>query len=319
MVISAELVNTSTSIQPSNKKYLSSILAANSRLGNHLFELSSLYGLAKKLGRIPTFFIQDQQHNQMLKDVEEVMPGLMKQYFVVNESIPESIKPIPFGMKCCIFDDPERLKNVTDEYLHLGGHHYHSWKYFPRMRTKLMSFLKIPSSGFLNLPRSDEKSKIICVHIRRTDFAGTGFHMAEDDFIMNSIKFIESEEQHDGNLSTVLFGDDFSFMEGLINQTMGSKMTFNSSWFISRNTPSDDILYARHHCDVVFITSPHSTFGWWMAFLSKGNQVYYNDIRFTDDQSLAAGNFQPDDYFPPYWTPIKYNNSNDTMVVESLK
>ncbi|EGT53114.1 hypothetical protein CAEBREN_23422 [Caenorhabditis brenneri] len=280
MIISSEIMNTSSTIQPSNKKYLSSILAANSRLGNHLFELSSLYGLAKKLGRIPTFFIQDQQHKQMLKDVEEVMPGLTKQYFVVNES---------------------------------------SWKYFPRMRTKLMSFLKTHPSDFLNLPRSDEKSKVICVHIRRTDFAGTGFHMAEDDFIMNSIKFLETEEQQNGNLSTVLFGDDFLFMEGLINQTMGSKMTFNSSWFISRNTPSDDILYARHHCDVVFITSPHSTFGWWMGFLSKGNQVYYNDIRYTDDQSLAAGNFQPDDYFPPYWTPIKYNNSNDTTVVESLK
>lgn len=30
-------------------------------------------------------------------------------------------------------------------------------------------------------------------------------------------------------------------------------------------------------------SAAHSTFGWWMGYLSKGNQVYYADIRGTND------------------------------------
>ncbi|CAL2046445.1 unnamed protein product [Caenorhabditis brenneri] len=312
--------NTTTS---DTKKYISSNLAANSRLGNHLFELSSLLAISRKLKRTPTFFIASHYHDQMLKDTDFLIPGLIDQFLIVNQTIPESIVPTEFGRKCCIFDEPERLKQVTDEYLHLAGHHYQSWKYFARMRNKLIRYLKTPTNNFTDLPKSEESTFISCVHIRRTDFVGTGFHVPEKEFIMNSIKYMEIEEKkrQDVNMTTVFFGDDFQFMEGLVNETLTwrNDTAYKTDSFISQNSPSDDILYAAHHCDVVLITSPHSTFGWWMGFFSKGNEVYYNDIKFTDDRSIASGNFNPDDYFPPYWTPIKYEDNHNITVIESLK
>ncbi|KAF1754800.1 hypothetical protein GCK72_021364 [Caenorhabditis remanei] len=259
----------------------------------------------------------------MIKDTNLLIPGLLDKFVVVNGTVPSTVTQIEFGMKCCIFEEPDRLKNITEQYLHLGGHHYHSWKYFPRLRSKLIRFLKVPTTNFPDLPKSEPGNYISCIHIRRTDFNGTGFHMAGNDFILNSIKYVEREEKGriaDLNVTTVFFGDDLEFMEALVNETRRwEDENLRTVSFISKNTPPDDILYARYHCDAVLITSPHSTFGWWMGFLSKGNMVYYNDIKFTDDQSMVAGNFEPDDYFPPHWKPIRYGDVNNLTVVESLK
>ncbi|PIC24971.1 hypothetical protein B9Z55_018084 [Caenorhabditis nigoni] len=202
------------------KKYLSSNLAASSRLGNHLFELSALLSMSRKLNRMPTFFIQDEHHDQMIKDTDFLIPGLVDHFLIINQSLPISIIPTEFHMKCCIWDDPEKLMKIEDEYLHIQGTHFQNLK--------------------------------------------------------------------------------------------------NES-YISKDDPQDTILYSSSNCDVVLFTAPHSTFGWWLGYLSKGNQVYYTDIRVVADVSVPSLTLYPDDYYPPHWTPIKSDKFDNTTIIETLK
>ncbi|CAP38680.1 Protein CBG21998 [Caenorhabditis briggsae] len=163
-----------------HNRYLSSNLAASSRLGNHIFELSALLAMSRKLERIPTFFIQDNWHDLMLQDTDILIPGLVDHFLIINET----------------------------------------------------------------------------------------------------------------NLKT--------------------------ESFISKDSPSDSLLFSRHHCDVVMFTAPHSTFGWWMGYFSKGNQVYYTDIRYTNDTAIPQGVLIQDDYFPPHWIPVRYNSRDNATVHETL-
>ncbi|KAF1753932.1 hypothetical protein GCK72_020489 [Caenorhabditis remanei] len=174
-------------------KYVSSNLAASSRLGNHLFELSALLAIARKLERIPTFFIIDHHYDQMLKDTDFVIPGLLDHFLIINESVPVSITPTDFQLKCCMWDDPDRLKNITDEYIHIRGTHYQSWKFFPRLRNELMGYLKTTKNKFPNLPKSSSNTFVTCVHIRRTDFVGSGFHVPDEKFILSAMQFVEQK------------------------------------------------------------------------------------------------------------------------------
>ncbi|KAF1767341.1 hypothetical protein GCK72_007300 [Caenorhabditis remanei] len=145
-----------------NKKYLSSDLLAGYQLGNNIFELAALYGLSKRLGRIPMFFIENDYHPRMKNKVENVMPGLMAQFLVVNGSVPGKIRKTKFHQKCCTFDNPKRLEKIEDEYLHLTGGYYQSWKYFPDMRDTLRDFLDFPDfEKFKNLPQSDENTHVL--------------------------------------------------------------------------------------------------------------------------------------------------------------
>ncbi|ULT87692.1 hypothetical protein L3Y34_007095 [Caenorhabditis briggsae] len=306
-----------------HNRYLSSNLAASSRLGNHIFELSALLAMSRKLERIPTFFIQDNWHDLMLQDTDILIPGLVDHFLIINETVPASVVPVDFHMVCCIFDDPEKLKNNTDQYLHIKGTHFQSWKYFPRMRNELIGYLKKPTNMHPDLPKSDYLNFLTCIHIRRTDFVGTGSHVPEIDFILSAMKYVEDREKRKGmRMLTVFFGDDISYLESLQNETFVLKTNrvknLKTESFISKDSPSDSLLFSRHHCDVVMFTAPHSTFGWWMGYFSKGNQVYYTDIRYTNDTAIPQGVLIQDDYFPPHWIPVRYNSRDNATVHETL-
>ncbi|UMM33482.1 hypothetical protein L5515_006946 [Caenorhabditis briggsae] len=306
------------------KKYLSTNLAANARLGNHLFEMASLYGISKKLERIPTFFIDTQWHDTMLQETDFLIPGLIDHFLIVNDTFPKHLPHTIFHPQCCIFEDPNRLKNITDEYMHLTGAFYQSWKYFSRLRNELMGYLKEPSNNFTSLPKSDESTFITCVHIRRTDFVGSGFHVPEKDFIINAMKFVEEKEKKliSMNYTTVFFTDDADYVKTLLKEKFelkdGTVKNLETDSVISDTDPPDSILYSSRHCDTVLFTAPHSTFGWWLGYLSKGNQVYYTDLKFVNDLSFPAEKFNPDDYYPPHWTPVKYGGPGNAAVIESL-
>uniref|UniRef100_A0A8R1HXZ8 Uncharacterized protein n=2 Tax=Caenorhabditis japonica TaxID=281687 RepID=A0A8R1HXZ8_CAEJA len=61
--------------------------------------------------------------------------------------------------------------------------------------------------------------------------------------------------------------------------------------------------------------APSSTFGWWLGYLSKGQSVYYQDIRSTNDVNYKKGHMDPDDYFPPRWTSINLDGTSGEIVV----
>ncbi|EFP03426.1 hypothetical protein CRE_09534 [Caenorhabditis remanei] len=306
-----------------NQKYLSSDLFAGYQLGNNIFELAALYGLSKRLGRIPMFFIENDYYPRMKNKVENVMPGLMAQFLVVNGSVPGKIRKTKFHQKCCTFDNPKRLEKIEDEYLHLTGGYYQSWKYFPDMRDTLRDFLDFPDfEMFKNLPQSDENTHVTCVHTRRSDFIYQGFYSSDPVFIRNALIYISGKTEIDRkkHRKIVVFGDDQEFMRGIFNDSLLKENNgFDTDYFLSENKPSDDLIYSKYNCDIVLISAPRSTFGFWMGYLSKGNTVYHMDMTHENEQFYKMGEFNATDFFPPHWKTLDFASADNRTVVEKFR
>lgn len=71
----------------STEHFLSSNLASPSRLGNHIFEFASLFGLSERLHRTPLFLVENEFHQKMLDETRKVMPGLVEKFTVINGSV----------------------------------------------------------------------------------------------------------------------------------------------------------------------------------------------------------------------------------------
>ncbi|PIC25071.1 hypothetical protein B9Z55_018148 [Caenorhabditis nigoni] len=306
------------------QNYLSSNLASICGLGNHIFEFAALYGLAKRLNRTPTFFIENGHHLKMLNRGKTTVPGLVDKFLIINGSLPSTIRNTTFQKGvCCTFDNPMRLESIKDEYLHLSGWLYQSWKYFPDMRSELRTYLSNSSenSNFGNLPRSDAETHVTCIHTRRGDFLEVGFYGSDPVFVRNALKFLnENEVFGSKKRKTVLFGDDVKFMKKVFEGSLLStdENQEDATHFISKNSPTADLVYSKYQCDVVLISAPSSTFGWWMGYFSKGDKVYHMDIRYVDDRVYKAGEMNIGDFYPSHWRALKFQSEDNLTVVESF-
>ncbi|KAF1762069.1 hypothetical protein GCK72_010331 [Caenorhabditis remanei] len=118
---------------------------------------------------------------------------------------------------------------------------------------------------------------------------------------------------------TVLMGDDPNFEANIYENTViadkRTEIKNAAEYFVSKNSPDNDLAFSRYHCDTVLITAPSSTFGWWLGYLSKRQNVYYQDIRSTNDVNYKKGELNPDDFFVPRWTSIKLDENGTIVVV----
>ena len=86
---------------------------------------------------------------------------------------------------------------------------------------------------------------------------------------------------------------------------------------IMRNSPGADLAMSTGHCDVVLLTAPSSTFGFFMGYFSKGFRVYYRDIQTTTDavknteerlnklKLQVQNHMVQEDYYPVEWIKIQ--------------
>ncbi|EFO99750.1 hypothetical protein CRE_18583 [Caenorhabditis remanei] len=311
----SELVITKES---SFRRYISSELEARARLGNHLFELSSLIGIARSLNRTPVFFLADAGYKWCLKDTKKTAPGLADQFLVINRAVPKTIRNTVFHTRCCIYEDPRVLSNIEDEHIHLTGKFYQSYKYFEGMRDEQLSWLKESPAEFPGLPKSDAETHVMCVHVRRGDFLIAGFQASDAHFIRNAVEYIMEKENTEKTQRTVVyFGDDHEFMKSIFDDTNLGKdnLSKNITHVISQNSPSDDMLYSKSNCEVFLLSASQSTFGWWLGYFSINNKVYYMDMRVNYVGAYKFGEVNIKDYFLPSWTPLKFANDNSTIIV----
>ncbi|CCD73880.2 L-Fucosyltransferase [Caenorhabditis elegans] len=278
--------------------------------------MASLLGMSRVLNRTPILFVEDKNYEGMWKSTKEAIPGLIEKFQIVHGKVPSHNKPIQFSKLCCVYVDPRVLENMNDEFLHLDSHFYQSWKYFAGMQRELIGYVK-KSGNYSSLPRSTDNVFVTCAHVRRGDFLSVGFAVADERFVINALDFMEKKDPSThAKKATVLFGDTLEFLELIYNSLNKNKSS--TTYFIAKNRNHDDLLYAKENCDAVLIASPHSTFGWWMGYLSKGNKVYYMDIRETNDPIYRRGELNPYDYFAENWTPLKYDIDNQT-IIRSIK
>lgn len=307
-------------------------------LGNKLFELVSLLGLASTLKRTPVIDATEPKFiNTFVKSIQPIFPNLLDQ-FHLKIFQPNSTKIVNLNnAACCKFDNPKKLINFTDENLYLKGNYFQSYKYFHHLRAKIRQWLEPTSlakslAGIL-FPQAMRKDFIICPHIRRGDFKTDGVHEPSDaSFTRAATDFlVEHYKKSHNKISVAVLGNDLQFAYTIFQDKLGNiSNTIPNSYnftvpktspdyqvLISPSfTPELDLAFSRSYCDVTLITAPSSTFGWWLSYLAKDSATsYYRNITETKDK--VAKEMNDVDFFPSDW--IMLETDKDGKIKKSKR
>ncbi|KIH61604.1 hypothetical protein ANCDUO_08120 [Ancylostoma duodenale] len=145
--------------------------------------------------------------------------------------------------------------------------------------------------------------KMMCVHIRRTDFVSLHSATKLNNTIEATIQIAQktgasqfmffgddqnfmgrleeaiaktSTYRRDGASQFMFFGDDQNFM-GRLEEAIARTSTYRrDAMHISQFTDALDLYISSQICDSFLITAATSTFGWWLAFFARDqSNVYY--------------------------------------------
>lgn len=147
----------------------------------------------------------------------------------------------------------------------------------------------------------------ICAHTRREDYVTDRFHEASDaNFSSNALMYLMIKCGLSNYLLRETLGiyrSSHSWECGCFGLRRWPLLEYSHlCWYhtlvamgvqclflglpqvtIMRNSPGADLAMSTGHCDVVLLTAPSSTFGFFMGYFSKGFRVYYRDIQTTTD------------------------------------
>ncbi|CAB04857.3 Glycosyl transferase family 11 [Caenorhabditis elegans] len=303
----------------------------NAGLGNRLFELISLLGIASTLQRRAVINATNPNYMSHLhQTMQPLFPKLVEQFEL--RVIPESSvarQQINWS-RCCIFDDPAKVLDISNQHVILDGHYFQSFKYFHHIRTKIREWMApkelAKSKAEKLIPFSVKDNFIICPHIRRGDFETDGLHQPSDPtFTRAATDFlVEKYQKTRRHVTVVVFGNDMSFAHTVFEDRVG-----NISFALNPNatalnytlpeysptydviltpqsTPEIDLAFSRTFCDATLFTGPSSTFGWWLSYLAKSSaKVYYRDILETKDGVI--NDMKVEDFYPPEWIKLRTN------------
>lgn len=245
------------------------------RLGNQMFQIAGLLGIAYENDLIPV-----------------IRPNArISKYF----DLPNRIKFIPENLTRCepafpgIYEEcPKTRGNMT-----IKGF-FQSWKYFkniPDIIRKTFAFkmkYRVLAKSFI-AKHSKLNHKNVCLHIRRGDMMWTyhrnrGLQIAGIDYIYRAMNFFKTK-----NIKIVFFvaSDDIEWCKANINQSV---------IFSPFTDPGHDLALLSF-CDNVIVTS--GTFGWWGAWLSGGETVYFSG--YPRPGSSQDKRMNRMDYYPSDW------------------
>ncbi|GMT25128.1 hypothetical protein PFISCL1PPCAC_16425, partial [Pristionchus fissidentatus] len=101
------------------------------------------------------------------------------------------------------------------------------------------------------------------------------------EFVVPAIKLLHKRvrEKH-GSKSPVLvmIGDDKEWMNSIIRGHLLND--YKAAIAQTNNTYPAEVVweFSRQYCDSVLLAASASTFGWWLAYNSRGYNVYYNTV-----------------------------------------
>lgn len=158
-------------------------------IGNQMYELASLYGIASTLHMKP--FIQIELQEQMLA-LTKLFP-LLKAITIKN--ISTSI--ITFGSKCCTYENVNLIRNFSSHNLTLNGVYFQAHRYFHHIRVQIKELFSFSSFAMemANMIKRQALTEIYsrmeckpklpfalaCVHIRRGDFVNAPDHLESQE------------------------------------------------------------------------------------------------------------------------------------------
>lgn len=274
----------------------------NGGIGNQLFEVFSLLGIARMLNRTAIFNADDYILHSNLELLQKQAPEVANRVISIPIEPSESTRHI-YSPACCHYQFSSILSCDKTKFVIIDGGYFQSFKYFLPIESSIKKWLKpsIEQTKEIKnmIRRKDELRFKTCVHIRRGDFLSDGQHAGTDKlFTIRAIDHLYT--LHSGLV--IIFSNDPDYVQKQIVDHLDYKRDI-----IIMKTPKDvamkDLHFSQLHCDSVLITAPSSTFGWWIGYLSKNqSNVYYRDIYETEDS--VKYQLVEEDFFPNSWNKI---------------
>lgn len=253
------------------------------RMGNQMFQIASLIGLAHRYDVIP-IIPASSQLNQHFDLPNRFNSKESKITNVVN----------------CIAGNSAMFYNCSKAFssqANITVHGYlQSWKYFANASDIVRKVFKFKSKHLTNAKAflasiSTAGHQRVCIHVRRGDILSKRMvdkgHVAADlDYIGKAQDiFIRKYKK----VQFIVVSDDKPWCRKNIKNVTISSL----------NDPGDEMALMVLSDHVIMTVG---TYGWWGAWLSRGTTVYFNT--FVKQGSALASRISSEDYFPSTWIGI---------------
>ncbi|KAK3088014.1 hypothetical protein FSP39_013466 [Pinctada imbricata] len=266
-------------------------------LGNHMFQVASVYGISKIRG-----FSVGMRKQSVLYDYFRMNLDPLKDNTVCDKAIDlPQYRACAFDNETLYFEDDCKSNYHIEAYVQ-------SWKYFESYKSDVLKMFTfkpeivqkaqvklravLHSRNVSNLV----DSTIIGLHVRRGDFKTVnntkyGYRVAGKDYIDRAMMYYRKRYK---NTKFVLFvnknKDDIAWCK--------ENIVGDDVYLTNTSSPGID-LCAYSLCNHTIITV--GSFGWWGSWLSKGTTVYYKDVASNGSSLLAMFSKDKTDYFYPGW------------------
>jgi galactoside 2-L-fucosyltransferase 1/2 len=179
--------------------------------------------------------------------------------------------------------------------------YFQSWRYFYHIEDKLRKYLQFKDeivseacSQFRNVTfnKSRQTTVFIGVHVRRADivsnqgFVDYGHVSADMDYLQRSMNYFRDKYR---DVLFVVSSDDLAWCHDYIQEKDAVFVNGGNNQYLDMA-----ILIQTNHTLMTV-----GSFGWWTAWLTGGETVYYG--KYPQPRSQLDALFTKTDYYPPAW------------------
>ncbi|OQV11546.1 putative Galactoside 2-alpha-L-fucosyltransferase 2 [Hypsibius exemplaris] len=277
-------------------------------LGNFLFMVASLLGLAYTSGRIPYLDVVNNSHTPYFTAKFPMLTDLTaeQQAVLLTPDLVVRVAPFHWGK----FDRTlgTRLNRIQPhapisfqltEYMQ-------SWRYFHHIRPQILRQFTFSRDVYDQALRTIESAieihpnatTAIGVHVRRGDILTEesqtyGFTAASDSYLLHLVQNLSITYR-----PAVVFvvSNDQPYCQGLLE----GSFVFSNVVFVDGNSPAADMALLTLMDHLILTVG---SFSWWSAYLSDAKDIYYYE-RWPAERTIMAQGFSRRDYIPPSWKPL---------------
>ncbi|CAH1789363.1 unnamed protein product [Owenia fusiformis] len=248
-------------------------------IGNRIFQFAGIFGITN--GTIlPTF---SKTATTLMDTFNITLP---------DKSMSSKCEKQVKEKYCCVYDKTFTQANL--ENLSIRPY-FQTWRYFQHMESKLRSALKfhekILQTARMNLKKLglNKTDTMVNIHIRRGDmqfYGKYGFKVAPMSYINHSMEYFKKKYP---TAKFIVYSNDMVWCK--------AKLAGNERLvFAENNSVAVDLAMASLGTHTIMTVG---TFGWWLAWFTGGETVYYKDWPIPN--SPLAKSVKHEDYFHPNW------------------
>ena len=264
-------------------------LTLGGRLGNHMFQYASIFGIARQ----HHFTIVLTEDDDLVQFFNITSVALAPARYVCD-----SFEKVLEKNACCVYD--KTLMDLPVDRNYVIGDWLQSWKYFrhvfPEVRQQFVFNKDVRQTAEYVVGNLRDKASfqatVVGIHMRIGDILHDeflrdhGYRTAPDSYVHNAIDYIMQKYE---DVIFIVCSDDITQAKKVIGLRDLEIHYFSIS-------PIHDMAILSK-CDHVIMTV--GTFGWWAGFLSNGTVIYYKYPYAENSPAWKAHNY--DDFYLPHW------------------